>query len=460
MSGRILVVDDEPSMCALLESTLSRRGFAVESFHSGSAALDRVAGADVDVVLTDLQMPGVNGIQLCRQLVERRPGVPVIVMTAFGSMDSAVAALRAGAYDFINKPIDNDTLALMLERAVKHRQLLNQVERLSLAVQGLESCDDLVGASPAMQRLFALMHRVANLEAPVLITGESGTGKELVARWLHRHGARKDGPFLALNCASIPEALLESELFGHRRGAFTDARADRAGLMVQAHGGTLLLDEIADMPSTLQPKLLRALEQRTVRPLGGDAEVPFDVRVLAATNRDIESRVADGTFRGDLFYRLNVIQLPLPALRARGNDILLLARHFLTQFAQSQDRPVVGISTPAAARMLAYAWPGNVRELRNAIERAVALTQHDRLLVEDLPLRIQNAASTAIGMPASDDPSELVPLEEMERRYIAFVLQSVAGNKTAAARILQLDRKTLYRKLARYGLASAASDTA
>jgi two-component system response regulator HydG len=300
-----------------------------------------------------------------------------------------------------------------------------------------------------MQQLYQQLAQLSETEASVLICGESGTGKELVARSIHHGSSRKDGPFVAINCAALPEALLESELFGHIKGAFTDARTDRKGLFQQAECGTLLLDEIGDMPLTVQPKLLRALEESTVRPVGSDKEIAFDARLITATNRDLLSRVDDGEFREDLFYRINVIQLELPPLRARGSDVVQLAQHFVDRIAAQADKQVTGLSEPAAERLLSYSWPGNVRELRNVMERAVALTRFDKISVDDLPDKIQNYRSSQVFV-GGDDPSELVPLEEIERRYVLHVLKSVGGNKTLAARVLGLDRKTLYRKLQQY----------
>jgi len=329
---------------------------------------------------------------------------------------------------------------------VQHRSLREEVKRLRRLVGEAQRFDELVGESPAIVRVRQLLDRVVDSDASVLVTGESGTGKEVVARILHRHGRRKEGPFVAVNCAAMPEQLLESELFGHARGAFTDARAARTGLFVQAHRGTLLLDEIGDLPLALQPKLLRALQERVVRPVGGNEEVPFDVHVVATTNRDLESAVEEGRFREDLFFRIDVLRVDVPPLRARGSDVLLLAHHFLRPCAERSGKPIQGISHGAAEKLLQYAWPGNVRELQNCIERAVALTGHEQILVEDLPERIR-AYGRAHVVVASDDPSELVPLEVVEQRYIARVMEAVGGNKTLAARVLGLDRKTLYRKL-------------
>jgi len=295
-----------------------------------------------------------------------------------------------------------------------------------------------------------LVDRLSETDATVLITGESGTGKELVARALHQHSRRAAGPFVAINCAAMPEPLLESELFGHVKGAFTDARTPRQGLFLKASGGTLFLDEIGELPIGMQPKLLRALQEKTVRPVGSDREEPYDARILAATNRDIETEVEERRFREDLFYRINVVRIQVSPLRARGNDVLLLAQHFVKRFSTESGKPVVGISTAVAGKLLGYAWPGNVRELSNCIERAVALTRFEELSVDDLPEKIRDYRATDLAVPGVD-ALELLPMEEVERRYILRVLAQVQGNKTLAAEALGLDRRTLYRKLERYG---------
>jgi len=444
VKGRVLVVDDDREMCELLRSQLTRRDFEVQAQGSAEEALARLGGEDIDAVVTDIRMRGIDGIQLCERLRHNRPDVPVLVITAFGSLDTAVAAIRAGAYDFLAKPFEVEELAFRLERAIQHRRLAEEVKRLR--AREPEPVDDLLGESAALRQLRELVARVARADAPVLVVGETGSGKELVARALHRHGARADGPFVALNCAALPEHLLESELFGHARGAFTDARAPRTGLLIHANGGTLFLDEIAELPLALQPKLLRALQERCVRPVGGEEEVPFDARVIAATNRDLDAAVEEGRFREDLFFRLDVLRIEVPPLRARGSDVLLLAQHFLRECASRSGKAVVGLSHGAAEKLLQYAWPGNVRELANCIERAVALTNHEQILVEDLPERIRDYGGGHV-LVASDDPSELVPLEVVEQRYVARVMEAVGGNKTLAARILGVDRKTLYRKL-------------
>ncbi|MCA9677498.1 MAG: sigma-54-dependent Fis family transcriptional regulator [Kofleriaceae bacterium] len=450
MSGRILVVDDDAAMCDLLAVGLGKRGFTVTTCTDPAAASGLLAEDDYDVVVTDLNMRGLDGLSLCARINASHPEIAVVVITAFGSMDAAIQAIRAGAYDFIPKPIELDALRLTLERAVRHRELSAEVRRLRRAVADARGLDEMIGDSAAMRAVYDLVARVADTDASVLITGDSGTGKELVARAIHRRSRRADGPFVAINCAAMPEHLLESELFGHVKGAFTDARTTRAGLFVQASGGTLFLDEIGELPLGLQPKLLRALQERKVRPVGADAEVPFDARIVAATNVDLEAAVEDKRFRDDLYYRINVVHVGLPPLRARGGDILALAQHFVRRFAKQFDKPVTGITTAAAEKLAIYAWPGNVRELANCIERAVALTRYEQLTVDDLPEKIRDFRTQSIVVVA-DHPGELVPIAEIERRYILRVLEAHGGSRTLAAQTLGLDRKTLYRKLKSYG---------
>ncbi len=447
VTGKILVVDDDPGMRDLLEDYLTRLGHTVMSAADGAGAIDLLAGAEADAILADLNMPGIGGIELCARLHADRPDLPVVIITAFGSLDTAIAALRAGAYDFVTKPVELDLLALTLRRAVQHRQLEQTLRRLQDEVRKSREGGALLGESRGMRELLDLIGRIADLDSSVLIVGESGTGKELVARALHQQGGRRDGPFIALNCAALPETLLESELFGHERGAFTDARSARRGLFLEASGGTLLLDEVGELPLPLQPKLLRVLEERKVRPVGGNREFPCDVRIVAATHRDLEEAIAQGTFREDLYYRLNVLTLELPPLRDRGNDILLLAQAFASEFAARFQKGLKGITEPAASRLLAYHWPGNVRELRNVMERAVALTRNDRLTPEDLPDRLRRPVPGR-ALPAGLAEGEgLLPLAEMEQLYLQHVLAAVGGNRSLAAKVLGIDRKTLYRKL-------------
>lgn len=450
MRGRVLVVDDDPAMTEVLVAGLRVREFDPVGKPGVEDAIEALRSGEFDVVLTDLLMRGPSGIDLCRRIAENRPDVPVLVMTAFGSLDSAIAAIRAGAYDFLTKPVELDSLALALDRAVQHRALREEVKRLRRE-SGSVSFGDIVGQSSAIREMLELLDRIADTDSSVLITGESGTGKELVAKALHAKSRRRAKPFVAVNCAAVPEALLESELFGHAKGAFTDAKVARRGLFMEAGGGTLFLDEIGEMPLSTQPKLLRALQERTARPVGGLEEIPFDVRIVTATNRDLEADVESGKFREDLLYRLNVIPVHVPPLRSRGNDVLLLAQRFVEQFAAKTRKSVHGLSAAAGEKLLAYAWPGNVRELQNCIERAVALARFDELAVDDLSEKVRDYRRSHVLLVA-DDPSELVPLDEIERRYILKVLEAMGGNKTLAAQALKLDRKTLYRKLERYGV--------
>jgi DNA-binding NtrC family response regulator len=444
--GRVLVVDDDRGMCELLHDRLERRGFDVVWRTSPSEALDLVTAGALDAVVTDIQMGELDGLDLCARIAANRPDVPVIVITAFGSLETAIGAIRSGAHDFVPKPFEIEELVLRLSRAIEQGRLREEVKRLRERVAEAEGATELLGESAPMRQLRSVIARLAASDAAVLLTGESGTGKEVVARLLHRQSARSAGPFVAVNCAALPGELLESELFGHVRGAFTGARTDRRGLLLEAAGGTLFLDEVGDLTPALQPKLLRALEERRVRPLGSNAELEVDARILAATNRDLEAAVEEGRFRSDLLFRLDVVGLELPPLRARGGDVLLLAQHFVERLAGRTGKKVLGVSRGAAEALASYTWPGNVRELQNCIERALALTQHEEIVVEDLPERIRDYRSEHL-VVAGHDPSELVPMEVVERRYIARVLEAVGGNKTMAARILGFDRKTLYRKL-------------
>ena len=453
----VLLVDDDASLVDTLAFGLRKRGYAISTHTEPSTARAAVTQEDFDVVVTDLNMKGFTGIDLCRHVVENRPNLPVIVLTAFGSLDTAVSAIRAGAYDFISKPVELDALGIAIDRAARHRSLHDEVVRLRREV-ARDTDDDLVGRSPAMRHVYDLVNRLSDSDATVLISGESGTGKEVVARIIHQRSRRQGKPFVAINCAAIPETLLESELFGHVRGAFTDAKMTQPGLFVEAQGGTVLLDEIGDMPVGLQPKLLRVLEERSVRPVGSRSEVPIDVRVIAATNRDLESAIEDNRFREDLYYRINVVTLELPPLRSRTADILPLAQRFMEEIGSRENKKVTSIAPAAAEKLVAYSWPGNVRELRNCIERAVALARFEAIVPDDLPEKVRDYKRSHV-IVASDDPSELVPMEEVERRYVARVMEAVRGNKTAAARILGIDRKRLYRMLERLKLSPTGEST-
>ena len=451
MAARILVVDDDSAMTELLVQTLPGKGYVAVARASGEEALALLEQEDFDVVVTDLNMNGMNGLNLCTRVVANRPDIPVIVITAFGSMESAIEAIRAGAYDFVTKPFDIKTLVVALDRAAQHRNLRQEVRRLREELSHGRPIPDLNGESDVMRPVRDLIARLADSDASVLITGESGTGKEVVARALHSTSRRKSGPFVAVNCGALPETLLESELFGHTKGAFTDAKAPRTGLFVQAHGGTLFLDEIGEIPLPLQVKLLRALQERRIRPLGSEGETPVDTRIICATNRDLETAIEEKRFREDLFFRINVVHISMPPLRTRGNDIMHLAQLFLARYSARAGKPIRGFSPAVAEKLLAYVWPGNVRELQNVMERAVALTRFEEISVDDLPEKIRRYEKAKV-LAEGEDAMNLVPLDEVEKRYILRVLEAMGGRRTDAAKVLGIDRKTLYRKLDIWGV--------
>ena len=421
---KVFVIDDEREMVDLIQLGLKKRGFTVVPFNSGADALAALTEHDVDVVVTDLNMKGMNGLEVCQRIETDRPDIPVIVLTAFGSFETAVGAIRAGAYDFVTKPVEIEALAIAIRRAGEHRQLRGEVKRLREVVASTRGRGDLIGASPAMHQVYDLIDQVSATDATVLITGESGTGKEVIARAVHDKSRRKAGPFVVINCAAVPEGLPEAELLSKFQEAQT---------------GTLLLDEIGELPAALQPKLLRAIQEHKAR-------------IVAATNRDLEEMVEEKRFREDLYYRINVIHIPLPPLRARGGDVLLLAQHMLRQYAAVFDKKVLGISPAAAERLVAYDWPGNVRELGNCLERAVALAHFEEIQVEDLPEKIRNRQNVRSPAHSGGEVPELLTLEEVERRHVLRVLEACNSNRTDAAKILGLDRKTLYRKLLRWGV--------
>jgi DNA-binding NtrC family response regulator len=449
MKSAIMLVDDEPECQTVMATMLGRRGFEVIVAGGAEEALERIGKAELDAVVTDVMLLGTNGIELCKRLSELRPELPVIVATAHSSLDIAVEAIRAGAYDFITKPLAAEAFALAIERAVRHRRLTAEIRRLREDSAAPRTPATIVGDSPAVRKVNELIDQVASSMATVLVNGESGTGKELVARALHERGGRAGKPFVAVNCAAMPATLLESELFGHARGAFTDAKRARNGLFAQAGEGTLFLDEIGEIPQETQVKLLRVLQERKLRPIGSDVEVPFAARLVVATNRDLQAEVEAGRFRADLFYRINVVKLDVPALRERHGDVLLLAHHFLARYAKQSRKAVVGISAPAARKLMDYTWPGNIRELENSLQRAVALARYSEITIEDLPEPIQ-----AYQPPQVMDgrPEELPSLDEMQRRYIKKVLAACHGNKTQAAKVLGIYRRALYRRMAQLGL--------
>ncbi len=444
--GRILLVEDDGVLAGALAVGLRAEGFEVTTAASAEGALQVLNEESFDVVVSDLHLGGMNGLELCAHMAERVPGTPLIVMTGFGSFETAVQAVRAGAYDFLSKPVDVDVLTISVERALERSRLIQEVRVLRDRVDQRRGFAGILGDSPAMQRIYDLLERAAPSDATVLVTGASGTGKELIARALHRRSKRSSGPFVAINCGAMPEPLLESELFGHAKGAFTGASVDKRGLLLEANGGTLFLDEVGEMPAPMQVKLLRALQERTVRPVGGTHEQAVDVRIIAATNRDLEQEIEEHRFREDLYFRLAVIVVELPGLAERGSDVLLLAQHFVEKAAQDEARPVLGFAPDAARLLQAYDWPGNVRELQNAVDRAVALTRHDHITADDLPPRMRRYSPTEVVIEAQS-AADLLPLAEIERRYVLRALALTGDNRTRAAKLLGVDRKTLRRKI-------------
>jgi len=447
MTERLLCVDDDQDACEQLAATLRQLGYQTEATTSPAEALELVVNKDFHAVISDLSMAEMDGLVLCEQILVKRPGIPVIVVTGQGSMEAAIGAIRVGAYDFITKPFDPKLLGLTVARAVRTQHLQSEVVRLREQLTEVPEGLRVVGDGAAIRRVNELIARVAKSDASVLICGETGTGKELVARSLHKQSGRD--PFVAINCAAVPPNLLESELFGHTRGAFTDAKLSRKGLFQEATGGTLFLDEVGEMPLEMQAKLLRALQERVVRPVGSDNEIPFDARIVTATHRDLEDDVAKRRFRQDLFYRINVVSINVPPLRERGSDVLKLASYFLQKSADRTAQPVRRLSPAVAERILVYDWPGNVRELENCIERAIALSRFEELTLEDLPERIRSYRPDHFVMTA-DDVEEIISLDELERRYIARALKLLNGNKARAAQLLGVDRRTLYRRLGKY----------
>jgi two-component system response regulator HydG len=453
----VLLIDDDVALCEFLETALTRQGYRVCAFNDAQQALAALPELDVDVTVTDINMGGLDGLAFTKRALELRPGLLVIFITGEASIDTAVSAIRLGAWDYLIKPIEAPRLLLSVARARQHLALSREVRRLTASAshQG-QLGSALLGQSAALRKVVALVERVASSEVAVLIRGESGTGKELVARAVHQHSARASGPFVAINCAALPSALVESELFGHARGAFTDARTEKRGLFLEAQDGTLFLDEVAELPLEMQAKLLRALQERKVRAVGGATEVSFNARLVAATNRDLETEVQEKRFREDLYYRINVVRIDVPPLRERPADVLPLAHEFIQRASASGPRKVRGLSHQAAERLLAYDWPGNVRELENAMQSAVALARFEELAVEDLPTAVRTFRSQRVILSAETE-AELVTLQEMESRYLRRVLSLVGGNKTRAAEILGVDRRTLYRMLERDGVGSRLS---
>ena len=442
MRERVLIADDEEILRLNLVEFLERAGFSVEAVADGASALRRALEEDFAVVVSDIRMPGLDGLSLLKRLLAERPDTAILLMTAYATVDSAVEALRVGAADYLLKPVVPEELVQKITNLLSHRALRRELVRLRRELNRDRGFEGLIGDSPPMQHLRGLIERVAPTPTTVLITGESGTGKELVARALHARSARADREFLPVNMAALPADMVEGQLFGHERGAFTGADRRRDGLLRAAHGGTVFLDEIAEMPVALQAKLLRAIEASEVLPVGADRPVSVDVRLVAATNQDLAVAVRDGRFRQDLLFRLDVIRIALPPLRDRREDIPGLVEHFLARHARAQGKRPPTLSNEAMRGLLAYDWPGNVRELSNVLERATILCRDLRVTAEDLPPELTSSEALPVALRAAVDG--------FERRHIAWVLRSTGGNRERAAELLQVDQATLYRRLARW----------
>jgi two-component system response regulator AtoC len=449
---QVLVVDDEENIRLVLSTLLAKKGYAVRTAVSAEDALRLAAEAPPDFVLTDVKMPGMNGTELCRELRVRYPQTCVVVMSAYGSIEQALEAVRAGAYDYVSKPFKQDEILFALAKAEEHETLLRENRALRDAARGALEIPELLGQSQAIQHVFRLIGKVADYRTTVLIQGESGTGKELVARALHKRGSRRDKAFVAINCGAIPDSLMESELFGHKRGAFTDAYADKQGIFQEASGGTLFLDEVGELTLPLQVKLLRVLQEGVVRPLGGGKDVTVDVRVIAATVRDLAKEVAEGRFREDLYYRLNVLQIVVPPLRDRLEDVSLLIDHFIARNNARLGTQIRGIDPRAKKLLLGYHWPGNVRELENLVERAVVLCETDVLMPEDIPERLQRPDDAVANVLASGELSIKRASRVIEETLIKRALEKTRGNRTAAARLLEISHRALLYKIKEYGL--------
>jgi DNA-binding NtrC family response regulator len=453
--GKVLVVDDEPSARSALADILRAEGFTVETAGDGFKALGRLEEFEAEVVLTDLNMPGIDGVELLRKLKAQNPELPVVLMTAFGGVETAVAAMRDGAADYLTKPLNTDELVIVLGRTIDTARLRREANELRSQLKHRYSFDNIVGASPEMQRVFKTVAQIAPSRATVLLSGESGTGKELVAAAIHHHSPRASGPFVKLHCAALAESLLESELFGHERGAYTGADRKREGRFEQANGGTLFLDEIGEISLGTQVKLLRVLQEREFERVGGSQTLQTDVRVVAATNRDLKEMVAAGKFREDLYYRLNVINLGLPSLRQRPSDVPALAMHFLKHYASENGKAVQRISDEALTQLASYPWPGNVRELENVIERAVVLAEGETIELHHLPPEL-SAVARGGGAP----PIPGATIDEIERYAILKTMESVGGSTTRAAEILGISVRKIQYKLQEYSSAPKGQGSA
>lgn len=459
--GRLILIDDDSEMRSMLKDFLLKRGYQIQEFGLATEAFEylqglRKSGAldSIDMIISDIQMPEMDGFELVERMKRLSPEIPILLVTAFGSIESAIEATRKGAFDYLVKPFQLNEFALRVDRAVGLRLLKRENQALREEVKKGWTHYDMIGKSKSMRDVFNLIDRVAKASANVLITGESGTGKEVVARAIHERGDRANGPFVAINCTAIPEALLESELFGHAKGSFTGAIARKKGLFEEAEGGTIFLDEIGDMDSSLQAKLLRVIQERRIRPVGDTEVKEIDVRIISATHKDLIQAVRDDRFREDLYYRLSVIPISIPPLRHRKEDIPLLANFFLIKYASANHSPVKGFTALAMQRLVNCRWEGNVRELENLVERMVVLAQKEFIDADDVPLSENRSQDDVMAQATQDTPT----LEQLEKRYILHVLEKVGGRKEKAAQILGINRRTLYRKEREYGWATEHFD--
>jgi DNA-binding NtrC family response regulator len=455
MTHNVLVVDDEPKLCDLLASALSQSGIQVFTAGNGLHALKVLECDDIDLVISDWRMPGMDGPQLLAEIKTRYPHLPVIVMTAYSTVKNAVQSMRNGAFDYIAKPFDIDELDITVNKALQFRDILKDNQRMRAELDEHQQIDSLIGDSPSFRRVLHAIDSVRESNATILLTGESGTGKEMVARAIHKHGNRADKPFVAVNCAAIPEGLLESEMFGHRKGAFTGAVADRVGRFMQADKGTLFLDEIGEMPLALQAKILRALQERVIEPVGDPRERKVDVRVIAATNKNLLDAVANKEFREDLYYRLNVFPIPLPALRERVEDIAPLARHFAHTLGATAGKRITGFSAEALQAMANYSWPGNIRELQNCVERATIVASAAVIEEDDLPayLFASRSADSGVLVAEGSVPADLeAALAQVEKSYILAALAQSNGVQAAAAQLIGISERSFWYRLKKLGI--------
>lgn len=445
--NRILIIEDDKRLREVLKKILTRKGFQVEISGDGAGGITETKKDFYDIALTDLKMPGMDGMEVLKAIKKISPQTYVIIMTAYGTIDSAVQAIRNGAFDYITKPFKTEEILIVIKKALEDRDLRKKIRYLTEQVEQRYKFENIIGKSKAMQDVFQMILRVAKTDTTVLITGKTGTGKELVARAIHNSSGRKDKPFVVVNSSAIPETLLESELFGYLKGAFTGALRDKRGLFQEAHEGTLFLDEIGEVPPSVQVKLLRAIEDRNITPVGGTKGEKVDIRLIVATNHDLQKEVQKGAFRDDLYYRLRVMSIHLPELKERREDIPMLADHFLKKYSSSLKKELKIISKEALSLLLDYDWPGNVRELEHAIERAVLICDSEEIFPEHLPPEIQFPEERHIRKAGEEGKS----LEAVEKEYIKMILKKTDGHKNKTSAILGIDRRTLYRKLKKYG---------